>query len=386
MPKSLYVKFVALMAVAVLAAAAAGAQQAAAPPAQNPPAENGKRVLEEIIARVNNEIITTSELARSREALRQELAQDCQGCTEAEINARLAEREKDLLRDLIDNSLLVQRGKDMGVNVEPEVIRRLDAIRQQNNLPDMEALEREVVRAGIPWEEFKNNIRSRLLTEEVIRREVGREMSFTTEEKQKVYEENKEQFHRPEQVVLEEIFVSTANKSPEEVTALEQRASLLLERVRRGEDFNELAKRYSDGSTAKDGGMLGVFQRGQLAKELEDVVFGMKRGEVTNVMPTRAGYLILRVVEKYEEGIQPFEKVENEIMNHLYFRKLQPALRKYLTRLREESYVMVKAGYTDTAAVASQPIVEVTPGEDNGKDKKDKGKKEKKDEKKSSGE
>ena len=371
-----------LLAFLVLLAGAAVAQQPAQPPPQAPAQpENGRRVLEEIIARVNNEIITTSELARSREALRQELAQECQGCTEAEVNAKLAEREKDLLRDLIDNSLLVQRAKDMGVNVEPEVIRRLDAIRVQNNLPDMEALESAVIRQGIPWEEFKASIRNRLLTEAVIRNEVGREMSFTTEEKTQFYEENKKEFHRPEQVVLEEIFVSTANKSQEEVTQLEQRANLLLERVRRGEDFNELAKRYSDGSTAKDGGQLGVFQRGQLAKELEDVVFAMGRSEVTNVMTTRTGYLILRVVEKYDEGIQPLEKVENEIMNALYFRKLQPTLRKYLTRLREESYVMVKTGYTDTAAVSSQPIVEVTPSEDNGKGKKDDKKK-----KKSSGE
>lgn len=361
----------ALCAIAVLLAAPALATGQG-----NDSPAGGKRVVEEIIVRVNNEIITSSELTRAKQALLRELTEECEGCTQEQVHAKFIEREKDVLRDLIDNALLVQRAKEVGtINVEPDVVRRLDAIRQQNNFPDMETLEREVVRAGWVWEDFKNNIRNALLSERIIQREVGREMNFTREEVQKFYDENKEKFNRPETVVLEEIFVSTANRSEEEIPGLEQRAGLLLERVRRGEDFNELAKRYSDGSTAKDGGQLGVFQRGQLAPELEDVVFAMRRGEVTSVMPTRSGYLILRVAERFDQGLQPLEKVENEIANALYMQKLQPALRRYLTWLREEGYVMVRPGHVDTAGVSIQPIVEVQPKAEEEKDSKKKKKK-----------
>jgi peptidyl-prolyl cis-trans isomerase SurA len=349
--------------------------------------EPSKRVIEEIVARVNNEIITRSDLVRARESLRRELEDDCReasqanpaSCTPEKLQKGMEEREKDVLRDLVDNSLLVQRGKDLGLNVEPSVVKQLDAVRVQNNLPDMEALERAVSQAGVVWEEYKSNIRNRLLTQEVIRREVGPsiEKDISKEEMRKFYDEHKDEFYRPEQVVLSEIFVSTEGKSEAEIPALEQKAKTLLDRVKKGEDFNELAKRYSDGSTAKQGGDLGVFRRGQVAKELEEQVFKMKRGDLTEVIRTRTGFLTLKVEQRYEEGLQPIEKVENEIMNQLYFQKMQPALRAYLTRLREESYVLIKPGFTDTVGVSSAPIRESQPVPEDAKGKK-KAKKEKK--------
>jgi hypothetical protein len=122
-----------------------------------------------------------------------------------------------------------------------------------------------------------------------------------------------------------------------------------------------LAKRYSEGSTAKDGGFLGSFQRGQLSKEIEDQVFKMKRNDLTDVIRTKTGFLILLVLQHYEAGIQPLEKVRGEIENRLVYERTQPELRKYLATLREQSYLIVKPGYLDTAAVAGTQIVEVDP-------------------------
>ena len=338
-------------------------------------AQDGKTVLEEIVARVNNEIVTLSELERSRAALRKEIEDDCRTCPAAEIDKRLKEAEKNLLRDLIDQSLLVQRAKDAGISVEPDVVKQLDQIRQQNNFATMEELEKAVTASGVGFEDFKANIRNRLLTQEVIRREVGSRIHPSAEEIRKYYEAHKNEFNRPEKVFVSELFVTTEGKTEAETRVQEQRARTLLDRVKRGEDFVELAKRFSDGSTAAQGGELGGFDRGQLAPEIDALVFKMNRGDMTDVIRTKTGFLILRVEQRYEAGIQPQEKVEPEIMNRLYMEQIQPRMREYLAKLRGESYVLVKPGYTDSAMVASTPIVEVEPQAEveKGKKKKKKG-------------
>ncbi len=122
-------------------------------------------------------------------------------------------RTKNLLRDLIDQSLLVQRAKDDGINVDADVIKRLDAIRQQYKLPAMEALEAEVNKTGQDFEDFKGQIRDQLLTQELIRKEVGSRIIISHEEVVKYYDEHKSDFVRPETVVLREIFVSTDGKA-----------------------------------------------------------------------------------------------------------------------------------------------------------------------------
>ena len=357
-----------VLAVLLFAAFALPAQQ-----------KDTKVVLEEIVARVNNDIITLSEYERARATLLQEVQQDCPGCPASRINEMVAEREKNLLRDMIDNALLIQRGKDLGFNVDAEVVKRMDAIRQQNNLPDMEALCTAVEGTGISCEDWKANIRNTLLTQDVIRKEVGRTIIIGRDDVQKYYDEHKSEFVRPEQVYLYELFVSTDGKPEGEIPKLEEKAKSLLDRVRnKGEDFEELAKRFSDGSTAQRGGELGVFERGQLSKELEDVAFKMSKGEVSDIVRTKTGFLILRCEQRFEAGQQPVDKVENEIMNRLYMERMQPGMRVYLTKLREESYVLVKPGFIDTAAVASSPIVEVEAAPAEDKDaKKDKNKKQK---------
>ncbi len=317
------------------------------------------RTIEAIVARVNNEIITTSELERSRLLQREEIKEGCPRCTPAELEERLAPLEKNLLRDLIDNLLLIQRAKDMGVNVDTEVIKRLDDIRQQNDIPSMEDLEKQVRASGRDYEDFRSEIRNELYRQEVMRRDVGSRIAPDKAEIQKYYDEHVQQFVRPEQVFVREIFVNTEGKTEEEKTALRTKADGLLARVKAGEDFGELAKRFSDSGTAKTGGELGLYQRGVLAPALEAAAFQLNRNEVTPVIPIQTGFLILQVMERYVAGQQPIEKVEVEISNALYAEKVRPALRVYLDNLREESYIDVKAPYVDTAGVASRPIEEI---------------------------
>jgi len=341
------------------------------PPPPKKYVEGEGKVVEEIIARVNNEIITRSELEKARAAAAEDAQQDCSGrCTQEQLQVAIEDRQKFALRDLIDQSLLSQRGKDMGINVKPEVVKQLDEIRVKNNLKDMDDLEKAVTSQSVNWEDFKNNIENRLLTQEVIRREVGSHITIGHDDAMKYYEQHKKDFVRQEQVALRAIEIKTEGKKESEIPELKAKAQKLHDRVKDGEDFGELAKRFSDGSTAQQGGYLGVYKRGELSKELEDVVFKMKKNEMTDVIETKQGFLILQVLEHYEEGEQPFNKVENEIMDHLYNERMEPALRDYLKTLREQSYVVVKPGYQDMAGGGNSEIEEVSATPETTKEKK----------------
>jgi peptidyl-prolyl cis-trans isomerase SurA len=329
-----------------------------APKATNP--DSGKTV-EEIIARVNNEIITRSEYEKARQTAEEDARAECQNrCTPEQLQTDIDDRQKHTLRDLIDQSLLVQRGKDMGVSVEAEVIKRIDAIRIENKLASMEELEKAVSSQGLNWEDFKNNIRNGLLTQRVIGSEVGSHITIGDEEITKYYEAHKTEYVRPEQVALREIVVSTEGKKPEDLPDLKKKAETALKRVQDGEDFGEIAKRLSDGSTKSQGGFLGIYKRGELSKELEDKVFKMKKKELTEVMETKQGFLILEVLEHYDEGEQALAKVKNEIMDKLYSARMEPAMREYLKTLREQSYVVIKPGFQDIAGGSGSEIQEVS--------------------------
>ncbi len=321
----------------------------------------GGEIIEEIVAKVNSEVITKSELERAKVALRQELQQQFQGQT-LQLQAAYAEREKDLLRELIDQALLLQRARDMNISVDTEVIKRLDRIRKDMGLNTLDDLERAIAAQGASFEDFKTSIKNNLMTQQVIGREVGSRLQITQERIKKFYEENKQKLERPEQVRIREILVSTEGKEGAGLEAAEKKTKEVLEKIRKGGNFAELAQQYSDGSTAKSaGGDIGYFRRGQMAKEIENVAFSLKKGEVSEPIRTRFGLLLIKVEEKDEAGIPPLAAVEQEIQETLYLQDVQPALRQFLTRLREEAYILVKSGYGDTGATADQNYARLIP-------------------------
>jgi peptidyl-prolyl cis-trans isomerase SurA len=320
-------------------------------------------VVEEIIARVNNQIVSRSEYLRSKEQLRQEAQQQ----DAAHADKIVAEREKDVLRDLIDQQLLLEKGKDLGITGDTELIKKLDEMRKQMNLESMDDLEKAAVGQGVSFEDFKQNMRNQIITQQVIGKEVGSKMSISKEEEQKFYDEHKSELEQPEQIRLSEILVSTEKLvSPEKkgstdsaddqqrVATAQAKADDLLAQIRKGTSFEDIAKKNSDGSTAADGGDLGYFKRGTLAKELEDKTFAMKPGEVSDVIRTKQGLVILKVVEHHSAGIPPMSEIEPRIQDALYMEKLQPALRAYLQKLREDAYIDIKPGYVDTGASPNQ--------------------------------
>jgi peptidyl-prolyl cis-trans isomerase SurA len=335
-------------------------------PASRPVLAQAKgTVVEEIIARVNNEIITLSDYQKADEELKGEVAQACQGCTPDKVQAEIKDQEKDLLRGLIDNALLVERAKDMNISVDTDLIKQLDEVRKQNNFATMDDLRKAVESSGMAWEDYQEEMRKKLMSSAVIRQEVAGRMDISPDAVKQYYEEHKQDFNLPEQVVLAEIFLSTEGRTPEEIFSIRKKAEDLHDRLTRGADFTQLAERYSEGQTAKDGGVIGTFKRGVLDKAFDDAVFKLSKGQMTDVIQTKTGFEILKVVDHYEAGLQPLDKVQDQIQQKLYQEKMDPAIRDYLAQLREESYVMVKPGYTDTAAVAgATAIQEVAPTPD----------------------
>ena len=366
------------------------------------------QVVEEIITRVNSQIITRSEFLRSKEQLKEDVKQQ----DPANADKLFAEREKDVLRDLIDQQLLLEKGKDLAINGDTDLIKRLDQMRKDMKLDTMEELEKAATAQGISYEDFKQNLRNQIITQKVIGEEVGSHLSITKEEEQQFYDEHKNELEQPESIRLNEILVApqkpaaeaavkpasttpdasgTAAESPQnpdseaakqaaEVAALaaaEAKANDLLKQIRAGASFEEVAKKNSDGPSAAQGGDLGAFKRGSLAKELEDKTFAMKTGELTDVIRTKQGYVILKVTDHQMAGIPPLKVVEPRIQDALYYQKLQPALRAYLTKLREDAYIDYKAGYVDSGASPNQtkPIETTTAKASEAKNLKKKKKK-----------
>ena len=326
-------------------------------------------VIEEIIARINNEVVTRTEFAHAREQLRQDIQQQVPD----NVDKIYSERQRDILRDLIDQQLLLQKGKDLGITGDTELIKRLDEMRKQMNLGTMEELEKAAEAQGVSYEEFKQNTRNQIITQRVIGQEVGSHLALGKDEVKKFYDEHRAEMQQPEQVRLSEILIApktpaapAAGSSDASATAPAQadqdaalaaaraKAEDLLAQIRKGASFEDLAKKESNGPSAAQGGDLSYFKRGVLAKELEDKVFALKAGEVTDVIRTKQGFVILKVVEHQAAGIPALKEVEPRIQDAIYMQKLQPALRVYLTKLREEAYIDIKPGYIDSGASAKQ--------------------------------
>jgi peptidyl-prolyl cis-trans isomerase SurA len=314
-------------------------------------------VVEEIVARVNNDVITRSDFQRGRAQLLSDLKQSMPA---AEAERQFPSREKDLLRDLIDQQLLLDKGRELGITADTELVKRLDELRKQSNAASMEDLEKMAESQGVNFEDFKQQIRNQIITQQVISQEVGRKIKLSIDEGKAYYEAHKKDFEQPETIKLSEILVATdKDASPEQVAASEAKANDLLKQIRAGAKFDEVARKDSQGPTAAQGGELGEFKRGTLAKELEDRTFAMKPGEVSDVIRTKQGFVILMVTDHQAAGVPEFKDVEQKISDALYYQKLQPALRDYLTKQREESFIDIKQGYVDSGASPNQtkPII-----------------------------
>src|SRR5579863_10209554 len=187
-------------------------------PAAAPDSPYGGVTVEDIIARVNDQIITRSDYDRAMKEL------DDEGRQRGATMQQLSEGHKDLLRNLIDQPLWISKGKELGITGETELVNRLNEIRKQYNLATLEDLEKAAQEQGVSYEDFKANIRNQIITQEVMREEVGRKISITPGETERYFEAHKQDYAKPESVKLAEILVSTGSGDDAKVAAAKAKA------------------------------------------------------------------------------------------------------------------------------------------------------------------
>ena len=327
-------------------------------------------IVDEIIARVDDQIITRSDMEKAKATTLEELKQRFP----SDWQSHVAKAQADTLRDLIDQQLLLERGKDLGITGETELVKRLNQMRQQMGLASIDDLEKEAQKQGVSYEDFKEQIRIGVVTQQVVGQEVGGKLHISNEDIQDWYNKHQKELEGPEEVGLSEIMISTQPakqnvegkdqqaadqgktlpEDPAKVAEAEAKANQLLDQLKKGAKFDDLAKKSSDGPTASQGGTLGTFKRGELAKDLEEKTFSLKAGENTGVIRTRQGFIILKVTGHRAAGIPPVKDISERIREAIYSERLEPAARAYLTKLREQAFIDIKSGYTDTGASPNQ--------------------------------
>lgn len=320
----------------------------------NSAANDSFSVVDEIVAKVNGDIITRTELEKTQRetlaALQQQQQQ--QHLTSAQVKEAYDQREKDMLRNRIDELLLVQRAKELDLKVDTEVSKYLADLQRTWKVPDPDKFH-EMVRqqAGMSFEDFKQQVTENMMTRQVIGREVASRITIPQSEIEAYYNAHKKDFVRDERVYLREILISTDGKDAAGQAAAERKANDLYTRASKGERFADLAKDNSDAATASQGGELGGYKKGDLNSQLESAVWPAKPGFVTKPMKTEHGWLILKVEEHTKAGQATLAEVQDEIRERLYEPKMEPKIREYLSNLRKSAFLEIKNGYSDSGAV-----------------------------------
>ena len=324
-----------------------------------PASPYGGLTVEDIVVRVNDQIISRTDYDRALKEVDSEARQ------RGETMQQIADGHKDLLRNLIDQQLWLSKAKELGVTGETELVKQLDEIRKKYNLETMEDLEKAARDQGVSFEDFKANIRNQIVTQQVMRDEVGRRVSVTPGEVQRYFEAHKQDYATPESVHLSEILVSTGSEAPsatgeapvvdeQRLATAKAKADDIEAKLKAGADFDKLARTSSDAPTAAQGGDLGEWGRGKLNKVFEDSTFSLKTGQFTEPIRTKQGYVILKVVSHNTGGAPQFKDVEQQVEESFYQSRMEPAIRTYLSKMREEAYISIRPGYVDTAATPNE--------------------------------
>ncbi len=306
-------------------------------------------VMEEIVCKVNGDIITRSELEKDRRDAESEFRRE--NLTGRALQDAVNATTRNLLRDRIDHLLLVQKGKELDLKVDTEVAKQLADIQRKSGITDPEKFQQYVrEQTGMPYEDYKNETKNRILVDRVIRQEVSSKIQFKREDLEKYYNEHKEEFQRQDRIFLQEIFISTQGKDASGVAAAERKAKDLSARGKKGEKFTELVQTGSDSPNASSGGEYPPMQKGELDARIEKAVWDQPRGFVTDPIKLDNGFFVFKVVDHQKPGQAQFEEVQMEVENKLYGPRMEPEIRKYLTKLRQDAFLEIKPGYEDSGA------------------------------------
>lgn len=316
-------------------------------------------VIDEIICKVNGDIITRGDLERTRRQLEANLRQ--QGAKGEQLAEALKGGSANILRERIDSLLLISRGKELNINVDQDVNKQIAEIQRQAKIADPEKFQAFVKQeSGQSFEDFKSELKNQAITSRVIRQEVGGKILIKREESQAYYDLHQDEFQRDERVFLREILVASDGK---DTAAAEKKAKDLSDRGKKGEKFDDLAQNNSDSASAPQGGEIGSYERGKLRPEIEKLIWDQPRGYVTEPINVGNGFLILKVEEHQKAGLASFDEVQNEISGKLFNPRFGPELRRYLTNLRQNAFLEIKPGFEDSGAAPGKNTTWVDPAE-----------------------
>jgi len=275
------------------------------------------RTLDRVVATVDDEVLTQSELQEAVELFVHQIGQTQQRApTEYEMKAL----ERRVLEDLIDKKLLEAHAKEAGITAsEEEVDRAVDDVLSRANLT-RDQLEEALRRDGIRSEEYRDQIRNQIVKAKMIHQEIRNRIDVKDVDIEGYYLDHPEQFRTEEGVVIRHILLPLPkDPSPADVEAVQREALRIREELTAGTPFEEAAAHYSgDASSANQGGYLGCFSRGTLSPEMEETVWKLQEGEVSLPVRSPMGIHLIRLDEKTSGDLRPLDKVRDLIREKLY--------------------------------------------------------------------
>jgi len=297
-------------------------------------------ILERIVALVNNEVITLSELEEAGRRFFEELKKSS---FPAEREEKLSKAREEVLGQLIENKLLEQEIKSKKIEVpERDVDAAIKEIMEQNRITEND-LKRGLAKNGVTYSVYRQHIRENLGKMRLINREIKSKIVIKEEDLRKAYKENSKEYMEPLEVKVQQIFFPIPQGAAErENMSNRKEAEAIQARARKGEDFTELARNYSKGLEAGGGGVLGFFKPKELRPELEEVVFKLKSGEITDPVRSMDGFHILRVLERKGGEPKPFVEVQNRIRDEMMQAEAERQFQEWMKALKAKAYIEIK--------------------------------------------
>ncbi len=294
------------------------------------------KIVDRIVAQVNDDIITLSDLNREMADVRQELSSKYSG---PQLEEEIKKAQKDVLDELIRQKLLLQKGNELGfgANVDVQVSAFLERVRKENKFKDMQELEKAAAQQGLSMPALRERIRRQIITEGVVQEFVGSRITLLTQEIEKFYKDHAAEYTIPEEVSLSEIVIVSEGNAAE----AESKANEIRQRLTQGEAFATLASQYSKGPTAAKGGNIGSYQTAKLNPDIANAVANIKEGDITPVMKIREGFVIYRVDTRKPATTKPLDDVREEIRNRIWRQKFQPEYERFISQLKEEAYIQI---------------------------------------------
>jgi len=336
--------------------------------------EGEMQVVDEVIAQVNDDVITLSMLKKETKERIEALKQS--GMTEQQAQDEVAKRQAELIATLINEKLLLQKGKelDLANEIEAEVNRRMLEIANQQGINSIEKLYEAMRQSGLVPEDVRRTMRTEMMKQAVLQQEVDRRVYLgpSTEEVKKYFDAHPDKFRKPESIKLSEIYLSTTGKDE---AAVKARAQELVTQLRAGADFGGIAaansEREKNGARTapQDKGYVGEFDVPNLREDLGAALKDVKTGGVTDPIRVSEGFQILRVDARTPGGTTPTFN-DNRVREAMLMERQPKERENYLQNLRNEAFIKV----TETYRASVEPLLKIqapVAAKGDNKDKKD---------------